>query len=161
MFDGYAGSSASGFRQEVEQEHHLGQLDDIVAHYETAQRGERLAGPGASRVIHEIDRVAQEIGSLPGVIADGKRVKAMLAHLARTLHVGYLNDCFFEPATALRVRQASPSCRTAPLTAARTPASRVVTCRRGRLRSRMPGPCWKRSDCRACSGAQSGRTGIE
>jgi hypothetical protein len=28
-------------------------------------------------------------------------VKAILAHLARTLHVGYLNDCFFEPATAL------------------------------------------------------------
>ncbi|MER8949502.1 hypothetical protein [Mesorhizobium sp. M0809] len=101
MFDGYAGSSASGFRQEVEQEHHLGQLDDIVVHYEAAQRGERLAGPGASRVTHEIDRVGREIGSLPGVIADGKRVKAMLAHLARTLHVGYLNDCFFEPATAL------------------------------------------------------------
>lgn len=101
MFDGYAGSSASGFRQEVEQERHLGQLDDIVAQYEAAQRGERLAGPGASRVTHEIDHVAQEIGSLPGVIADGKRVKAMLAHLARTLHVGCLNDCFFEPATAL------------------------------------------------------------
>lgn len=101
MFDGYAGSSVSGFRQEVEQEHHLGQLDDIVAHYEAARRGERLAGPGASRIMHEIDRVAKDIGMLPGVIADGKRVKAMLAHLARTLHVGYLNDCFFEPATAL------------------------------------------------------------
>ena len=101
MFDGYAGSSTSGFRQEVEQERHLGQLDDIVAHYEAAQGGERLAGPGAARIAHEIGRVRQEIGSLPGVIADGKRVKAMLAHLARTLHVGYLNDCFFEPATAL------------------------------------------------------------
>ncbi|WEX90865.1 hypothetical protein PZN02_004436 [Sinorhizobium garamanticum] len=101
MFDGYAGSSTSGFRQEVEQEHCLGQLDDIVEHYEATRRGERLAGPGASRITHEIDRAAQEIGSLPGVIADGKRVKAMLAHLARTLHVGYLNDCFFEPATAL------------------------------------------------------------
>lgn len=101
MFDGYAGSSASGFRQEVEQEHHLGQIDDIVTHYEAAQRGERLAGPGASRVTNEIDRVGREIGSLPGMIADGKRVKAMLAHLTRTLHVGYLNDCFFEPATAL------------------------------------------------------------
>ena len=101
MFDGYAGSSASGFRQEVEQEHHLGQLDDIVVHYEAAQHGERLAGPGAARITHEIDRVRREISSLPGVIADGKRVKAMLAHLARTLHVGYLNDCFFEPGTAL------------------------------------------------------------
>ncbi|WP_027555248.1 hypothetical protein [Bradyrhizobium sp. Cp5.3] len=109
MFDGYAGSSTSGFRQEVEQEHHLGQLDDIVVHFEAAQRGERLAGPGASRVTHEIDRVAQEIGCLPGVIADGKRVKAMLAHLARTLHVGYLNDCFFEPATALCLSRSTGS----------------------------------------------------
>lgn len=109
MFDGYAGSSTSGFRQEVKQEHHLGQLDDIVLHYEAAQRGERLAGPGASRVTHEIDRVTQEIGWLPGVIADGKRVKAMLAHLARTLHVGYLNDCFFEPATALCLSRSTGS----------------------------------------------------
>lgn len=109
MFDGYAGSSASGFRQEVEQEHHLGQLDDIVTHYEAAQRGEQLAGPGASRVTNEIDRVAQEIGPLSGVIADGKRVKAMLAHLARTLHVGYLNDCFFEPATALCLGRSTSS----------------------------------------------------
>lgn len=109
MFDGYAGSSTSGFRQEVEQEHHLGQLDDIVVHYEAAQRSERLAGPAASRVAHEIDRVAQEIGCLPGVIANGKRVKAMLAHLARTLHVGYLNDCFFEPATALCLSQSTAS----------------------------------------------------
>ncbi|HLP68644.1 MAG TPA: hypothetical protein VK181_14105 [Rhizobium sp.] len=101
MFDGYAGSSTSGFRQEVEQEHHLGQFDDIVEHYEATRRGERLAGPGASRITHEINRAAKEVDALPGVIADRKRVKAMLAHLARTLHVGYLNDCFFEPATAL------------------------------------------------------------
>lgn len=101
MFDGYAGSSASGFRQEVEQEHRLGQLDDIVAHYEAAQRGEKLAGPGASRVAGEIASVGQEVGSLPGVIADRKRVKSMLGHLARSLHVGLLNDCFFEASTAL------------------------------------------------------------
>lgn len=25
----------------------------------------------------------------------------MLAHVARTLHIGVLNDCFFDPATAL------------------------------------------------------------
>jgi hypothetical protein len=101
MFDGYAGASASGFRQEVEQERMLGQLDDIVAHYEAAQRGDRLAGPGAIRITHEMDRVAQNLGALPGKITDGKRVKAMLGHLARTLYVGFLNDCFFDPATAL------------------------------------------------------------
>jgi len=41
------------------------------------------------------------MGPLPGLLADSKRVKAMLGHLARRLHVGILNDCFFERSTAL------------------------------------------------------------
>lgn len=101
MFDGYAGASASGFRQEVEAERHLGQLEDIVAHYEARLRGEPLAGPAAGRIAAEFGRVAEEIGPLPGLLADAKRVKAMLSHLARTLHVGILNDCFFDRGTAL------------------------------------------------------------
>jgi integrase len=110
MFDGYAGASTSGFRQEVEQERVLGQLDDIVAHYEAGQRGEHLAGPAAGRIHQEMDRVEKQVSALPGMIADSKRVKTMLAHLARTLHVGHLNDCFFEPATALCLaRSAKPA----------------------------------------------------
>ncbi|WP_292053722.1 hypothetical protein [Mesorhizobium sp.] len=105
MFDGYAGASASGFRQEVEQEHALGQLDDIVEHYEACQRGERPTGPAAHRIAAEMERVAEEVGRFPGLVADSSRIKAMLGHLARTLHVGYLNDCFFEPATALCLAQ--------------------------------------------------------
>lgn len=101
MFDGYAGSSACGFRQEVEAERHLGQLDDIVAHYEARLRGEPLGGPAAARIAGEFDRVVREAGPLPGIVADRKRVKAMLGHLARSLHVGILNDCFFERSTAI------------------------------------------------------------
>jgi integrase len=101
MFDGYAGASASGFRQEVEAERHLGQLDDIVVHYETRLRGEPLGGPAAARIAAEFERVAQQMGPMPGMLADSKRVKAMLGHLARSLHVGILNDCFFERTSAL------------------------------------------------------------
>ncbi len=101
MFDGYAGSSACGFRQEVEAERHLVQLDDIVTHYEARLRGEPLGGPAAARIAGEFDRVAREAGPLPGIVADSTRVKAMLGHLARSLHVGILNDCFFERSTAL------------------------------------------------------------
>ncbi|PAL21817.1 hypothetical protein [Sphingopyxis sp. GW247-27LB] len=103
MFDGYAGASASGFRQEVEQERALGQLDDIVAQYEAYRGGERLAGPAGGRIAAEMLRV-ETASDLPGIVADEKRVKAMLAHLARTLHVGVLNDCFFDRATALCLR---------------------------------------------------------
>lgn len=115
MFDGYAGASASGFRQEIEQEHALGQLDDIVEHYEACQRGERPAGPAAHRVTAEMDRVAREVGRFPGLVADNGRVRAMLGHLARTLHVGYLNDCFFEPATALCLAQSQQTKKAAPM----------------------------------------------
>ena len=101
MFEGYAGSSTSGFRQEVEQQRLLGQLDDVVGYYEAHSRGERQAGHGAARLTRECDHATELLDPLPGQIVDQKRLKAMLGHLARTLHVGYLNDCFFERATAL------------------------------------------------------------
>ena len=115
MFDGYAGSSASGFRQEVEQERALGQLDDIVEHYEAHLRSKRLAGPAALRLTQEYDRVGRELGPFPGRIVDKGRIKAMLAHLARTLHVGHLTDCFFDPATALCLDKRNMGQRVDPL----------------------------------------------
>jgi len=101
MFEGYAGSSSSGFRQEVEQERVLGQLDDIVEHFEAHRRRERQAGPASVRLGREYDHATRALAPLSGQIVDQKRLRAMLGHLARTLHVGYLNDCFFEPAVAL------------------------------------------------------------
>ena len=39
----------------------------------------------------------------------------MLRHLARTLHVGFLNDCFFEPASALCLPRTPVEERRAPV----------------------------------------------
>jgi len=101
MFEGYSGSSPSGFRQEVEQERALGQLDDVVEHYEQAVRHNLPpAGPAAARLRAEFTRIRDELGDLPGRIVDPQRLRAMLAHLGRTLHVGLLADCFFDPDTA-------------------------------------------------------------
>lgn len=115
MFEGYAGSSASGFRQEVEQQRALGQLDDIVEHYEAHRRGERQAGAAANRLSREYDYASLELEPLPGQIVDRNRLKAMLGHLARTLHVGYLNDCFFEPSTALCLSDVREEAREGPV----------------------------------------------
>jgi hypothetical protein len=38
----------------------------------------------------------------------------MLAHLGRTLHVGFLNDCLFDAATALCLKDAPDAEQTAP-----------------------------------------------
>jgi len=100
-FEGYAGESRSGFRAEIAREHALGQLDDVVEHYEDFRRGLLPTGPASARLLHEFAYVRDELGDLPGRIADPERLRAMLRHLARTLHVGFLNDCFFEPASAL------------------------------------------------------------
>jgi hypothetical protein len=116
MFEGYAGSIPSGFRREVEQERALGQLDDVVEHYEEAtRRGLEPSGPAAARLRSEFARIRDELGDFPGHIVDGQRLRAMLAHLGRTLHVGQLADCFFDPDTALCLdRENAPADRSAP-----------------------------------------------
>jgi len=100
-FEGYAGESASGFRREIERERALGQLDDIVEYFGQYRAGERFSGPAAIRVEHQLADVAGKLDPLPGIIADSARIRKMLAHVARTLFIGVVNDCFFDPATAL------------------------------------------------------------
>lgn len=121
MFEGYAGTSASGFRQEVDRERALGQLDDIVEHYEDFRRGLKSTGPASARLFNEFERVQKNLDDFPGRIADQTRVRAMLGQLSRTLHVGYLNDCFFDPATALCLDRSGTADRSAPVLSHCTP----------------------------------------
>src|SRR3546814_12643341 len=46
-FEGYAGSSRSGFRGEIEAQRALGQIDDILVYFAERQSGARLGGPAA------------------------------------------------------------------------------------------------------------------
>jgi integrase len=48
-FEGYAGSSRSGFRGEIEAQRALGQIDDILVYFDERQGGARLGGPAANR----------------------------------------------------------------------------------------------------------------
>jgi integrase len=100
-YEGYAGSSSSGFRNEIERERALGQLDDVLTYFERHRNGEVLMGPAAARISNELQQAAAKLEPLPGHVADPARIRAMLAHAAKTLFVGVLSDCFFDPATAL------------------------------------------------------------
>ena len=104
MFEGYAGAPHGDFRRAVEQERVLGQLDDVVAYYEAYLQGDEPGGPVSSRLKQEFDHVRDTLGDLPGRVLDQKRLRTMLAHLGKTLHVGFLNDCFFDPVSALCLR---------------------------------------------------------
>jgi hypothetical protein len=114
-FEGYAGSSRSGFRAEVETERRLGQIEDILAYYDDRQAGAGLSGPAAARVGQALDGAAAELQPFSGMIADRGRLRILLANTARTLHVGVLADCFFDPATAVCLRRATASDQTEPM----------------------------------------------
>ncbi|WP_291162413.1 hypothetical protein [Ensifer sp. SSB1] len=108
-FEGYAGSSA--FRAEVENQRALGQLDDMLAYFEERQTGSPLSGPAAPRISNALDTAAAELAPPPAMIADRARLRTMLASLARTLHVGVFADCFFDPGTAICLKQATKNDR--------------------------------------------------
>jgi hypothetical protein len=137
-FEGYAGSSRSGFRAEVEAQRALGQLDDILAYFDEHRAGKPLHGPAASRVANTMD-AAVELGPLPAMIADRARLRVLLASLARTLHVGILADCFFDPSTALCLKHTSASDRATPLVALCEPTRCPNACIAARHR-----PVWAR-----------------
>jgi hypothetical protein len=75
------------------------------SYFERHRAGEVLMGPAAARVSRELRQAVNNLGLLPGHIADPARVRAMLAHVANALFIGVMNDCFFDPATALCLSQ--------------------------------------------------------
>lgn len=145
-FEGYAGASRSGFRAEVEAERRLGQLDDILRYFDERQAGATLSGPAAERVGRALDIAVDELEPWPGMIADRGRLRTLLASTARTLHVGILADCFFDPATAACLRQAADPARTAPVLPLCQPTRCPNACITARHR-----PAWLRAadDARA------------
>lgn len=137
-FEGYAGSSRSGFRAEVENQRSLGQLDDLLVYFDERQAGAKLSGPAAARIAKTLDSISDDLGPLPAMIADRARLRTMLASLARTLHVGVLADCFFDPGTAACLKQATGA--KGPLTALCQPTLCPNACITARHR-----PVWARS----------------
>ncbi|MFE7531452.1 hypothetical protein ACFU7Y_37960 [Kitasatospora sp. NPDC057542] len=97
MFEGYAGSSVSGFRAEVETERQLAQLEHFLDQYEDFKAGVRLP----ARLTAEFGRIREELGDFPGKVVDTARLRSMLVGPARTYYPGVLNDCYFEASTAL------------------------------------------------------------
>ena len=64
----------------------------------------------------------------------------MLASVARTLHVGQLADCFFDPATALCLKRVTTRDPSQPLTALCEPTRCPNACITARHR-----PAWERA----------------
>ncbi|MCC6787173.1 MAG: integrase [Hyphomonadaceae bacterium] len=134
-FEGYAGSSRSGFRAEIARERALGQIDDIMTYFDAHQDGLSLSGPASKRVKHSLDTAAAELSPLPGAVADRARLRTLLKDLARSLHVGPLADCFFDPAHALCLKRATDAERDTPAMALCEPTRCPNACFTTRHRS--------------------------
>ncbi|MEU5335597.1 hypothetical protein AB0G51_20015 [Streptomyces asoensis] len=77
--------------------------------------GHRSSGGAASRLNAEFARIRRELGDLPGIVASPARLRTMLQHLTKTLHPGILNDCFYQPSSALCAKRAQHTGRPLPL----------------------------------------------
>src|ERR1700680_2172484 len=77
-FEGYAGSSRSGFRAEVEAQRIFGQLDDILTYFDEHRAGTPLSGPAAPRIAKTMTAAADELGPLPAMIAARARLRVLL-----------------------------------------------------------------------------------
>ncbi|MGW0825330.1 hypothetical protein [Streptomyces sp. NPDC002845] len=136
LFEGYAGTSASGFAAEVAAERAIAQLDYVEDLYRDWNDSHRSSGGAASRVNAEFDRIRRELGDLPGMIASPARLRTMLQHLTKTLHPGVLNDCFDQRSTAVCAQRAQHAGRPLPLLTMRLncPNARRSSVHRPRLK---------------------------
>ncbi|MCC6789885.1 MAG: integrase, partial [Hyphomonadaceae bacterium] len=86
----------------------------IMSYFDAHQDGLSLSGPASKRGKQSLETAAAELSPLPGAIADRARLRTLLKDLARTLHVGPLADCFFDPAHALCLKRATDVERDTP-----------------------------------------------
>jgi hypothetical protein len=115
VFEGYAGTSTSGFAAEVAAEQVIAQLDYVEDLYRDWLHDNRSGGGANAGINAEFERIRHELADLPGTIADPARLRTMLDHLSTTVHPGVLGDCFYRPETALCTKQAKPPGKPLPM----------------------------------------------
>lgn len=120
VFEGYVGTTPSGFPAEVELAKRAA-ADLYVGNLAAAHAGgASSAGGGAGRVNARLVELRAELGAeetphAPPRFVDEQRRTAMLRSVSHNLFVGPLTDCFFDPDVALCLRDQDRSDATAPV----------------------------------------------
>ncbi|MFD5506807.1 hypothetical protein ACFWIB_03405 [Streptomyces sp. NPDC127051] len=110
MFEGYAGSSASGFRPEVEAEQAIARgekLGDIILN----PAPQRLIGPAAQDAEVRLAAMESEVQFLGKIITDRKRLQRFMKRHDPHVYPGEFVTCVYNPDRALcrREAEAGPS----------------------------------------------------
>ena len=108
MFEGYAGTSASGFRAEVESEQALARGEHLLTMVERHEH-KTLTGPAADEAARRLDDLGANAGFAGVVITDPRRLKRLLARADPQVHPGSYVTCVFDPDKALCLRGATAS----------------------------------------------------
>ena len=100
MFEGYAGTSASGFRAEVESEQALIRGAHLLS-MATDHDHDIVAGPAAAEARHRLDEFASQARYAGLVLTDPVRVRRFLRNHEPNVFPGTYSTCVFNPAKAL------------------------------------------------------------
>jgi len=107
MFEGYAGTSDSGFRAEVESEQALARGEHLLAMID-AHEHRQLTGPGAAEAAHRLDEFGQRAAFAGTVVTDEARLKRLMRRDDSAVYPGRYATCVYNHDTALcRKRQDS------------------------------------------------------
>ncbi|WP_031072098.1 hypothetical protein [Streptomyces sp. NRRL WC-3742] len=108
MFEGYAGTSASGFRPEVEAEAAIARgekLGDMILN----PAPQRLTGPAAEEAESRLAAMEGEVEFLGKVITDRKRLDRFMRRNDPHVYPGEFVTCVYNPDRALCRREAAGS----------------------------------------------------
>ena len=108
MFEGYAGTSRSGFRAEVEAEQALERGERLLAMVEGHEH-QRLAGPAAAEAETRLAEFGRRVGFAGTVVTDPRQLKLIMRRHDPGVFPGEFVTCVFNPDKALCLRAGTPS----------------------------------------------------
>ncbi|WP_410580144.1 hypothetical protein [Amycolatopsis sp. lyj-108] len=100
MFEGYAGTSDSGFRAEVESEEALARGEHLLAMIDQHEH-EDLAGPAADEAARRLEEFGERVRFRGQVITDKRRLDRLLKRDDPAIYPGKYVTCVHKHATAL------------------------------------------------------------
>lgn len=100
MFEGYAGTSASGFRAEAEAEQALARGEHLLAPTTTHDH-DTLTGSAATEAAARLNQFAEHARFQGRVITDPRRIKRLMQRHDPHIHPSTYATCVFNPDKAL------------------------------------------------------------
>jgi hypothetical protein len=114
MFEGYAGTSDSGFRAEVESEQALARGEHLIDLTDTHQH-EGIFGPGAQEAVRRLEEFGHRTAGFTGkVVTDRNRLKRIMKRNDPGIYPGKYVTCVHQHSKALCERRAELSGKIVP-----------------------------------------------